>query len=207
MNANIAAETLQAYQRLAAAQTDALTSKLGGFKVTAGGSRHFRYDIYVGKVAATATAKLQQSSGFNLWSDTKTVSITASTEKTISGESTSADTLTVTAHGYTEGQPVSADANGGTLSGGLEPGKVYYVHVVDANTIQVSLSNGGTVVDITAASAGTPQLSAVRVFSITFLAEVAGDQAYVPLKQLMRLVTTTGAGICTVLSARSVQEE
>lgn len=207
MNFQLAKETLQSFQRVAASLTDTLVSK-AGFKISGNGARYFRYDIYVGKVAATATATLQHTSGYNFWVTTKTISITASTEKTISGESQANDTLTVTAHGYTEGQPVSADANGGTLPGGVNQGVIYYVHVIDANTIQLQQNGvGGAVVDINGASAGTPQLSAVRCFSITFLPEVAGDQAYVPLKNLGRLLVTTGAGICTFLSALSVQEE
>src|SRR5690606_2864933 len=60
-----------------------------------------------------------------------------------------ADTIAMTNHGLTDGSVVTlAQATGGALPGGITVGD-YYVIVVDANTIQLALSEGGDAVDFT----------------------------------------------------------
>jgi hypothetical protein len=162
------------------------------FRITASGSRSLRADIYVGKVVATGsvTGKLAHSSGYNIWSNTNTVTITASTDKTISSVDTSANTLTSTTHGFVEDQAVVLYSSGETPAP-IKPNLIYYVQKVDANTIKLKESIGGPAIDITAAGSGTITTCAARCFSITMQETVSGDQSYTPLKALGRVVVTT----------------
>jgi len=180
---------------LAASQTDAAISK-EGFRITAGGALNMRLDVVVGKVtvAAAVSAKLQHSSGYNIWSDAKTVSITASTDKTVSAVDTSANTLTATGHGFTTNQAIVFTSST-TTPAPLEAGRIYYAYVVDANTLKIRQYVGDeSFIDITSAGSGTITVCAARVFSVTFQTTVAGDQTYLPLKGAGRIVATTGAG-------------
>ena len=164
------------------------------WRMTARGSLNSRVDIYVGKVAVGTgiTAKLQHSSGYGIWADAKTVAITASTDKTVSAVSTTTNTLTSATHGYTEGQAVAISATT-AVPVGLTAGIPYYVKVVDANNVQLASSISGPAVLLTSAGSGTITLSAVRVFTIQHLMEVAGDQTHLPLRSSARVVVTTGA--------------
>jgi len=56
--------------------------------------------------------------------------------------------LTVTAHGFLEGLCVRGTTTG-TLPAGLALTTDYFVHIIDANTIQLSASQGGASVNIT----------------------------------------------------------
>lgn len=72
-------------QAVAASQTTQAVSKI--FPPSAAGSERFRVDTYVGKVVAATgvTCGLLHSSGHNIWSATKTTSVTASTQTTFNG--------------------------------------------------------------------------------------------------------------------------
>jgi hypothetical protein len=178
---------------LGASATDTLVSK--EFRITAGGATNLRTDIYVGKVtvAAAVSAKFQHSSGYNIWTDAKTVSITASTDKTVSAVSTSLDQLTVTTHGFSTNTAIVFTSSG-VVPTPLLAGKLYFAIVVNANTIQVAESKDGPAIDITDAGSGTITVCAARSFSITYQTTVSGDQTHLPLKSAGRVVATTGAG-------------
>lgn len=81
--------------------------------------------------------------------------------KTISGASSSADTLTVTAHGMFTGQSVTVTTTG-TLPSPLVVSTTYYVRVVDANTIKLAstladaLAN--STINLLSAGSGTNKL-------------------------------------------------
>jgi hypothetical protein len=156
-------------------------------------------------VAAAITAKHQHTNLPGLWADGKTVSITASTNASATANATT-DQLTVAAHGLSENQPVVV---GGTaVPGGIQPQTIYWVKVIDANTIQLRTAHDSTsLVDIT--STGTSvTVTAVRAFTITYLPTVAGDQAHMPLRSIGRVVLTTGAGdSADILSVRVNQED
>ena len=51
---------------------------------------------------------------------------------------TSANTITLTAHNLVESVNVTYSSGGGTDIGGIVSGTDYFVHVVDANTIQLA---------------------------------------------------------------------
>lgn len=179
---------------LGASATDTIVSK--EFRVTAGGAKNLRVDIYVGKVTAAAgvSGKVQHSSGYNIWADAKgTGAITASTDKTVSAVDTATDILTVTGHGFATNQPIVFTSSAATPPP-LLAGKLYFAIVVDANSIKVAEYKDGPSIDITGAGSGTITVCGARVFPITFQTTVAGDQTYLPLKSAGRITATTGAG-------------
>jgi hypothetical protein len=67
---------------------------------------------------------------------------------------TGTEEITIATHGFTANQQVYLSNSGGALPTGLSATTLYYVLVVNANTIQLSLTSGGAAVDITAAAGG-----------------------------------------------------
>jgi hypothetical protein len=53
-------------------------------------------------------------------------------------------------HGFADGEQVVYTANGGRVIAGLESGKRYFVKLVDAKTIQLATTSGGTAIDLAA---------------------------------------------------------
>ncbi len=69
------------------------------------------------------------------------------------------DQITVTGHGLSVGDPIQFTGDG-TLAAPLEFEMTYFVHsVVDANTITLSSSLNGTLLNLTSSSSGVIQLS------------------------------------------------
>lgn len=64
------------------------------------------------------------------------------------------DQITVTSHGYDTGQGPMRLSSTGTLPAGLELARDYWIIRVDSNTIQLTETQFGTAVDITAAASG-----------------------------------------------------
>lgn len=192
---------------IGASQTNAPISK--EFAVSEGGSLNFRADLYFGKVATagTITVKLQDSSGYNLWADNKTATASASTDKTVVSVDSSADSLEVTGHGYTDATAVVVNSSG-QVPAGLVAGVVYYSKAVDANNIELHRTKAlGSKLDITDAGSGTITVTAVSKSEITVVAEVAGDATYLPINAQGRLVATTAGGeSLQVVSIKVVQE-
>ena len=57
--------------------------------------------------------------------------------------------ITITAHGYTANTPLTYSAEGGTAIG-ITDGQIVFVKTVhDANTIDVSATEGGSVINLT----------------------------------------------------------
>lgn len=192
MNANLARKlTQRGAVSVPASQTDSIVAEAS--RQTAGALQSaMRLDIFTGvtTVAVAITAKHQHSNMPGLWTDGKTVSITASTQKS-AVVSASADTLTIAAHGYAENQPIVISAT--VMPDGLQPKTPYWVRVIDANTIQLKGNNEGSILDITT-NGTSVSATAVRVFTISYQAAVAGDQAHMPIRASGRTVVTTGVG-------------
>ena len=72
------------------------------------------------------------------------------------------NTITISSHGYSTGDVVIYNKNGGTIVTGLTDYAVYFVIVVNANTIKLATSAGnailGTAVDLTIVGSGTHRL-------------------------------------------------
>lgn len=174
---------------VAASQTDA---PVVTFATTPAQQTSLRVDAYIGRVAGTPDLKLQDSSGLNVWNAVKSVTLSPSTNKTVSAVSTSADTLTCTGHAYPEDTVVVINSTS-TTPGGVAAGTPYYVKVIDANTFQLKQSPSSNPVDITASGAGTITATQVTLASIAVQETDTADQAFTPVRRSCRLVADTGA--------------
>lgn len=65
------------------------------------------------------------------------------------------DILTATAHGLSNGQTLEVSNSGGGLPGGLSAVTTYYVISSTTNTFKLSLTSGGSAIDITSNGTGT----------------------------------------------------
>ena len=90
--------------------------------------------------------------------------LTGLTYATATGINLTSNTITVPSHGYSTGDVVIYDKNGGTIITGLTNYAVYFVIVVDVNTIKLATSAGnatlGTAVDLTIVGSGSQLLYA-----------------------------------------------
>lgn len=108
------------------------------------------------RTAASVNAGLTDLANRTRWLKDRLYDRLVGPPLTISAVDTGTDRLTVTSHAIPSNAAVQVfAANGGTLPGGLSAGTVYYVGVVDANTITLSASSGpGATVDLTAGYVG-----------------------------------------------------
>lgn len=119
------------------------------------------------------------------------------------------NTITSSTHGYVTDDAVALTSTG-LAPAGLTIGTVYYVDLTDANSFRLRSKQGdaNSIVDITDVGTGLHSFSLVRVFSIVFNSEVAGDQAYLPLQAKIRGAITTGSGdSCQVVRVRVSQPD
>lgn len=91
--------------------------------------------------------------------------VVGDTNKTFNGATAvnlTNNTITIPSHGYSTGDVVIYDKNGGTIVTGLTNYAVYFVIVVNTNTIKLATSAGsaaaGTAVDLTVLGSGTHRL-------------------------------------------------
>jgi hypothetical protein len=96
------------------------------------------------------------------------------------GVDTATDKITITNHNLADGLPCRL-ATTDTLPGGLAINTVYYVSVVDANTIQLATSKGGTAIDLTTVGIGTATLSGAFDF-------INGWEEYVTIDAAMKML-------------------
>lgn len=78
---------------------------------------------------------------------------------TSSDVNTTAETITITAHGYVLNQVVMLISTTGAVPTGLALSTPYYVIVTDANTIQLSATLDGAAINLTAVGSGTTTIS------------------------------------------------
>ena len=62
---------------------------------------------------------------------------------------TADDDIHITAHGYTDGQKITYQANGGTALAGLTDGVTYFVKRTDADSFQLAATSGGSAITLT----------------------------------------------------------
>ena len=90
--------------------------------------------------------------------------LTGLTYATATGINLTSNTITVPSHGYSTGDVVIYDKNGGTIVTGLTNYAVYFIIAVDVNTIKLATSAGnatlGTAVDLTIVGSGSQLLYA-----------------------------------------------
>lgn len=114
---------------------------------------NYARDAFLNVLRGTSFTGFTPYTGLLLWETANQKSFTADA---------GTDTLTSTGHGFSDGDVVILDSdNGGspgTLPGGLSRATPYYVISSTANTLQLSLSPGGTAIDITDTGTGTHYL-------------------------------------------------
>lgn len=157
---------------------------------------HFRANVLVGKVAVSAavTMGLMESAGYGIWAATKTAAITDSTDTTVSAIDTETGACTAAGSGLAAGDYVVINA-ATTMPTGLTLNQLYVVDRVSGNDFYLK-NPGAAPYDIIIPEddgTGTITVTKCRLFSIKFLAEVAGDQAHLPLPSAVKVVATTGA--------------
>lgn len=108
------------------------------------------------RTAASVNAGLSDLASRTKWLNERLYQLLLGAPLTISAANTTTDRLTVTGHGIPANTAVQVFAtNGGSLPGGLAVATVYYVDVIDADTIALSASSGpGAAVDLTAGFVG-----------------------------------------------------
>ena len=166
------------------------TKVVGVFPTTKDLRTSLRVDLYVGKVAGTGALKIQDSSGFGIWRDVKSVTLTASTDKTCV-VSAATGIITSTSHGFDTDTPISF-ATSDALPDPLIAGAIYYVDKIDADTFRLKAAPGLAATLSFQGGSGNHTATAVRVVSITVQSEVAEDQEVTPLKDVCRVMGVMG---------------
>lgn len=119
-----------------------------------------------------------------------------------------ADTITITGHLLVNGQKVSYQDNGGTAPAGLVTDTVYYVIVVDANTIKLATTQAQAYrvepITLTTDGVGTGHKINSLVLNIRMIWEDASDQAQLPLGELVAVFASTAASDAVVIESISV---
>lgn len=173
---------------------------------TSGANQGLRLSFLTGYVAASASGSLEHGPGANIWESVgSAATIAVASGTSISGADANADTITVTSHGLSSGDPVAIYAPGGTLPTGLDASLIYYVDVVDANTLRLykfSPAPNGQIASITDAGASAVL---VPVSAHTVAIDVSAIGA--PLFGAARARISTGAGEVQLLSVIVAQSE
>lgn len=155
-------------------------------------SRNIRIDYYLGKVAGTPALLLQDTNGLGFWNTAKSVSLTASTQITVT-PAFGTGVFAATAHGLLNGQLVGLNSSG-TVPGNLNAAIKYFVTNAVADSFQLATSIGGLPVSFTDNGTGTVTVTAASLVSISLNIEVSGDQAVLPLRPTARIAATTNGG-------------
>ena len=111
----------------------------GSAIVQANSSGAYKTEVKIGDVITTAGGEKVRVKNLTPPRTVATSDVNASNER-----------ITITAHGYTANTPLTYSAEGGTAIAGLTDGQIVFVKTVhDANTIDVSATEGGSVIDLT----------------------------------------------------------
>lgn len=109
--------------------------------------RHLRHRKMKGLERGFARTRLPSLDGFI---DERATTLSGTAETTTFTATPASDQLTVTGHGFSEGDGPFQVSSAGTLPDGLDDATQYFVSVIDANTIQLytSASLTGSVIGI-----------------------------------------------------------
>lgn len=202
-NANISTEVLEQPKPFTSSDAGLPLSK--SFRITAGGAKNLRMDLYT-SVADGGTITLQHSSGYQVWTTAKTSGTLPTEAGTTATANDSTDEVTATSHGLVDNEPFSLSSTA-EVPAPLKADTVYYAQLVDANTIKVRNEPSGPSINLTSAGSGTITLAPISVTSIQLNVEVAGDQGVMPLKSEGRLIVGTASGSTTrIVSAKLMVE-
>lgn len=198
--------TIKGQARIVAASSTETVSD-GYIKLTSGGAcQGLRLSFLTGYVEAAASGSLEHGPGANIWEQAGTsATIAQSLGVSISAADANANTLTVTAHGLSDGDPVAVYAPAGTMPSNVTSSHIYYAEVIDANTVRLhkySPKPNGQPVDIL--DAGSSALL-IPVVAHTVAIDVSAIGA--PLFGAARARIATGAGDVQLLSVVVSQSE
>ena len=111
----------------------------GSAIVQANASGAYKSEVKIGDVLTTAGGEKVRVKNLTPPRTVATSDVNASNER-----------ITITAHGYTANTPLTYSAEGGTAIAGITDGQIVFVKTVhDANTIDVSATEGGSVINLT----------------------------------------------------------
>lgn len=113
----------------------------------------------------------------------------------VSSIDTGTDTITVSSHAFSDGTKVKVQA-ATTVPAGLSAVRTYYIISSTATTFQLSLTSGGSAVDITSSGSGT-----VTVFAVTTKPAVETLMAYHGPGATQKMFAGAGGSIWDVTSA------
>lgn len=158
------------------------------------------------KIDSTATARevtgisfsLQHSPYETTWEDVGTqadVALASTLATVVDADiSSTNDTITSTSHPFSDNDAVYYVSSATNVITGLTDNTVYYVTGSTANTFKVSLTEGGSAIDITAPSGGdTHYFTKVEDLEIILNIENSSDEAQLPLFPKARVVANSGA--------------
>lgn len=188
---------------LAASQTNQVISELAG--ISAGDSLFLLWQIKLSALVLTnaISFKLQHTLGDGVWYDVGSQANVAAVQKTCtdSDVDATANTFTITSHGFLTGDRVLL-STAGTLPADATAGEVWIIKV-DANTVKIAASLAdaiaGTAIDISTTGSGT-FLFGQADYVGRLLATDSSDVAQLPLGGAVRLVVTSGASDTATIS-------
>jgi len=121
------------------------------------------------------------------WGRARSTALTGTGTAKVFTATPAADTITSTSHGITVATGPFITTSAGTLPGGLKETALYWVSVVDANTLQLHLTladahNAVRAVDITSAGTGahslTPGTTRDTMFELTRQRKIAPSRIH-----------------------------
>ena len=137
----------------------------GSAIVQANASGVYKSEVKIGDVLTTAGGEKVRVKNLTPPRTVATSSVNASNER-----------ITITAHGYTANTPLTYSAEGGTAIAGLTDGQIVFVKTVhDANTIDVSATEGGAVIDLTGTGNNSQTFVGETNTGITLTANFGGS--------------------------------
>ena len=137
----------------------------GSAIVQANASGAYKSEVKIGDVLTTAGGEKVRVKNLTPPRTVATSSVNASNER-----------ITITAHGYTANTPLTYSAAGGTAIAGLTDGQIVFVKTVhDANTIDVSATEGGSVIDLTGTGNNSQTFIGETNTGITLTANFGGS--------------------------------
>lgn len=101
---------------------------------------------------------------------------------------TGTDTITIVAHGFTNNQQVTFTTSG-TLPGGLSLSSIYYIINSSANDFQLSLTSGGSALNLTSGGTGTHHIWKTHELQNNRIVNISGSNSF-PSIDGTRQITT-----------------
>jgi hypothetical protein len=111
------------------------------------------------------------------------------TYRTVESVDLTANTLTLTNHGLTDGLQAIVRVTGGILPAPLADTRTYYIVGAATNTLQLAVTPGGAAIDLSRAGSGFVQLGALSdpATCVLTIKPPTGDEVVLALSDLTRV--------------------